>query len=418
MPTIVIFHLLFCCLLLASAIAITEFSRRLFRSVTAAPKLAIPAAKTNSLIPDATPSIAVVIPAYNEEINLRSCVEAVLQSQLKASQTLEVWIADDESSDRTGEIAQQLVREDPRVHLISVPPRPTDRVWRGKNWACTQAAEQVQSEYLLFIDADVRLEPQAIAAALHEAQTHQTDLLSIAPEIMCGCLTEWLVQPLMMSVLAVGFNFDAVNQADDPTAFAAGPFMLFRRASYEKIGGHRAVAEQMVEDVELGRLVKQNKLKLRYILGLGLVKVRMYQNFAALWEGWTKNYYMGANKNLGMTLYSAFVLSLVYVVPWLGLIWLVVSAQLSVISYRLLEINHQWVVNSYLALCCLTTIAIALQYVFRKRSVKSFGQPLRYWLLTGVGGAIVVAIALVSIIKTETGWGWTWRGRSLSTPKP
>jgi cellulose synthase/poly-beta-1,6-N-acetylglucosamine synthase-like glycosyltransferase len=409
MPIILIVHLIFCFLLIASAIAISEFSRRLLRSVNAAPKLNIPDA-----LGDAPTSIAVVIPAYNEEINLQACVEAVLRSQLSTSQTLEVWIADDESSDRTGEIAQKLVSEHPQVKLISVPPRPTDQIWRGKNWACTQAAAQVKTEFLLFIDADVRLEPQAIAAAIAEAQTHQTDLLSIAPEIICGCLAEWLVQPLMMTVLAVGFDFNAVNQPEDPTAFAAGPFMMFRRESYEKIGGHRAVAGELVEDVELGRLVKRSKLKLRYILGLGLVKVRMYQNLAGLWEGWTKNYYMGTNKNLGVTLYSAFVLSLVYVVPWLGVVWMVFSYQLSVVSN---QISGQWAANTYWVVGLLTLVAIALQYIFRQRSAKSFGQPLRYWLLTAVGGAIVVAIALVSIIKTETGWGWTWRGRSLSAPK-
>jgi cellulose synthase/poly-beta-1,6-N-acetylglucosamine synthase-like glycosyltransferase len=409
MPPILIFHLLCCFLLVASAIAISEFSRRLLRSVSAAPKLLIPEVPTNS-----PTSIAVVIPAYNEEINLKACVEAVLASQLADLQTLEVWIADDESSDRTGEIAQKLVSQFSQVHLVSVPPRPTEQIWRGKNWACAQAAEQIKTEYLLFIDADVRLEPQAIAAAIVEAQTHQTDLLSIAPEIICGCLAEWLVQPLMMTVLAVGFDFNAVNQPEDPTAFAAGPFMMFRRSAYEQIGGHRAVAAELVEDVELGRLVKQSKLKLRYILGLGLVKVRMYQNLAGLWEGWTKNYYMGTNKNLGVTLYSAFVLSLVYVLPWLAVVWMAFSYPLSMES---LQYGDLVGFGCYLVVGLLTLVTIALQYIFRWRSAKSFGQPLRYWLLTAVGGAIVVAIALVSIVKTETGWGWTWRGRSLSAPK-
>lgn len=394
--------LIICFVLLISLYAIAVFTYRLQTSLAAAPKLS-PAPQT----PHPTTTISVIIPAYNEEINIKDCVQAVLNSKLADPQKLAVWIADDESTDRTYAIAQEIAHTDPRVHVIAGLPRPQNEIWRGKNWACANAVEQATGEYLLFIDADVRLEPNAIADALSEAQIQQTDLLSCAPEIICGCFSEWLVQPIMMSVLAVGSDFSAVNDpANLDTAFAAGPFMLFRRDAYTKIGGHRAVADDLVEDVGLARLVKRSGLKLRYMLALGLMKVRMYQSFAALWEGWTKNYYMGAQRNLGTTLYSALAMTLVFVVPWVGLVvglgygvWGVIagSYQLSAISFILL----------------LSLVAIAAQYYLRASSAKTFGQPLRYWWLSWLGGGLVAAIAIASIIKTETGWGWTWRGRSL-----
>mgnify|MGYP005837538529 CR=1 FL=1 len=373
-------------LLLISIGAIAIFTKRLLKSLAAAPRLAL------SLdIPSPFPSVSVVIPAYNEEINIADCVQAVLASELPPDAQLEVWVADDQSSDRTLAIAQSL--SDPRLRVVPVPPRPQDQVWRGKNWACAEVSPLAKGDFLLFIDADVRLEPQAIQTAIAHAVQYQTDLLSCAPEIVCGCLAEWLVQPIMMCVLAVGFDFAAVNNPQDPTAFAAGPFMLFRRPAYEQIGGHRAVASQLVEDVELARLIKGNGLKLNYLLALGIVKVRMYQSFLALWEGWTKNYFLGAQSNLGTTLFSALVMLLVFVVPWLGLA---------------ISLGQGWGYD-----LIWSWVALTLQYRLRILAANQFGQPLRYSYLSWVGGAVVAAIAITSIIKTKTGWGWTWRGRPL-----
>jgi cellulose synthase/poly-beta-1,6-N-acetylglucosamine synthase-like glycosyltransferase len=392
--------LLLCLLLFVSLVAIAIFTKRLQASLSKAPNLA----PINGGVSD-TSSISVVIPAYNEEINIRDCVQAVLQSELANPNKLEIWIADDESQDRTGAIAQELAAIDARVKVISVPPRPQDRVWRGKNWACANAAPHATGEYLLFIDADVRLEPGAIAAAIAESKAHQCDLFSCAPEMICGCFAEWLVQPIMMSVLAVGFNFETVNDVNDlESAFAAGPFMLFKRDAYEKIGGHSAIAAEPVEDLELARSIKKNGFRLRYILGLGLVKVRMYQSFATLWEGWTKNFYMGAQRNLGAILYFAFAMTSIFVMPWLGLI-----SSTTICS----QLSNGERALSVLAIA-MSLAAISAQYYLRSSAAKSFKQPLRYWWLGWLSGAVVVAIALVSVIKTETGWGWTWRGRSLA----
>ncbi|WP_019498668.1 glycosyltransferase [Pseudanabaena sp. PCC 6802] len=394
--------LLICLSLFASLVAIAIFSKRLQASMAQAPNLAPVASDVRD-----TSSIGVVIPAYNEEINIRDCVQSVLQSDLADPTKLEVWIADDESQDATGTIARELAAMDARVKAIAVPPRPKDRVWRGKNWACANAAPHVTSEYLLFIDADVRLEPGAIAAAIAESKAHQSDLFSCAPEMICGCFSEWLVQPIMMSILAVGFNFEAVNDARDlESAFAAGPFMLFKRNAYEKIGGHRAIAGELVEDLELARLIKKSGLRLRYILGLGLIKVRMYQSFAALWEGWTKNFYMGSQRNLGATLYFALAMTLIFVMPWLGLISSTIGYLLSVDDAK----------GFSLLAIAMSLVAIGLQYYLRSSAARSFKQPLRYWWLGWLSGALVVAIAIASVIKTETGWGWTWRGRSLAVP--
>jgi glycosyltransferase involved in cell wall biosynthesis len=357
-------------------------------------------------MPAPLPGISVIIPAYNEAANIQACVQAVLNNELPDGTALQVIVADDESTDATYTLAQAIAQQDECVQVICVPPRPQTEIWRGKNWACAQAVKQATGEYWLFIDADVRLQPRAIATALAEAIQLKTDLLSLVPEVVCGCLSEWLVQPLIMSMIAIGFEFDAVNDPEArETAFAAGPFMLFRRSAYQTIGGHAAVAADPVEDVALAQRIKQHQLKLHYSLALGIIKVRMYQNFATLWEGWTKNYYLGANRQLGTVLYSVLVLFLVFVMPWLGLVATLVGLLHGLYPVPTLVFG---------SIPLLTGVGLILQYRMRSATAQLLHQPLRYWSLSWLGGAILMAIAIVSIIKTETGWGWTWRGRSLA----
>ncbi len=381
-----------------AAVAIAIFLYRMQRSLDAAPYL-------RPAPPEFTSSarVAVIVPAYNEAVNIGDCAASILASQLPAGVTLTLWLADDGSSDRTPEIAAELAVADPRVRVLAVPPRPQDDVWVGKNWACAQAADRATGDFLLFVDADVRLAPGAIAAALAEMERTGADLLSAAPGIDCGCLAEWLVQPLIMALIAVGFDFASVNDPANPKAFAAGPFMLFRRESYVAIGGHRAVAAHPVEDVMLAQRIKDSGKTLHYALGLGLISARMYRSFAALWEGWTKNYYLGSGRRPGNTLFSALAVLLVFTVPWLS---------------AAIALAESWQApGRAFPLLVLSGMAIALQYALRAIAAVRFQQPLRYVWLSWLGGLLVAAIAVVSIVKTETGWGWTWRGRSLAVAR-
>ncbi|HEY9877834.1 MAG TPA: glycosyltransferase [Leptolyngbyaceae cyanobacterium] len=388
--------------LLISLIAIAAFYWLLLRSLKSAPRLHPVVTPLGPL-----PSVAVIIPAYNEADNIQACVESVLTTKLPEGSQFEIWIADDQSTDATGQIAQGLADQYANVHVITVPPRPPYETWRGKNWACAQAVQQAKGDYFLFLDADVRLTAGALSAALTEAQIHETDLLSCAPRIECGCFSEWLVQPIMMSAIAIGYDFEPINTSDKvEDAFAAGPFMLFRRAAYEQIGGHAAVHDVVVEDVQLARSIRAQGLKLRYVLGVDLISVRMYSSFATLWEGWTKNYYLGTQENLPLTLFSAFTIGMVFVMPTVGLLAsLIVSLP---VTGALLTAYYPT-----LALYGLTGLTLGLYLLLRITGHRRVNVPFRYWWLSAVGGVVVMAIAITSIIKTKTGWGWTWRGRPL-----
>ena len=350
--------------------------------------------------PDTT--LTVVIPAFNEAHNIEACVASVLANQAPC-RDWSVLVVDDESTDATVENALRAGSAASHFRLIQAGPRPVNERWVGKNWACSKAVEQVSSEWLLFIDADVRLKPDALQRALAQALDEQADLLSLAPRLSCGCLAEWMVQPIMASLLGLGFPILETNDPASPVAFAAGPFMLFKASTYRQIGGHRALAGEVVEDLALARAIKAGGHRLRYLLGLDAVDLRMYSNLAALWEGWTKNWFLGLDRDPVKALGAALVVVLMFSVPWLLL-----PASLLLLWLQPLLASAWW------WLMALASLAILQQLLLRLWTRSNFDVPLTLWWLMGAGGLLVGAIGPVSIWRTYTGRGWTWKGRSLT----
>ena len=346
-------------------------------------------------------SLTVVIPAFNEAHNIEACVASVLANQ-PPCRDWSVVVVDDESSDATVDNALRAGSAAPHFRLIQAGPRPVNERWVGKNWACSRAVDQVSSDWLLFIDADVRLKPDALKRALAQALDEQADLLSLAPRLSCGCLAEWMVQPIMASLLGLGFPILETNDPASPVAFAAGPFMLFKASTYRQIGGHRALAGEVVEDLALARAIKAGGHRLRYLLGLDAVDLRMYSNLAALWEGWTKNWFLGLDRDPVKALGAASVVVLMFSVPWLLL-----PASLLLLWLQPLLASAWW------WLMALASLAILQQLLLRLWTRSNFDVPLTLWWLMGAGGLLVGAIGPVSIWRTYTGRGWTWKGRSL-----
>ncbi len=351
-------------------------------------------------------SLCVVIPAYNEANNIGPCLSSVLASDAPCRHW-QVLVVDDDSTDATAETATRTAAQrdadKPRFDLLRAGPRPSDERWVGKNWACSKAMEQVRSQWVLFIDADVRLQPEALRRALDQAIREQADLFSLAPRLGCGCLAEWMVQPIMACLLGLGFPIEATNDPASEVAFAAGPFMLFRRSAYEAIGGHRALASEVVEDLALARGIKAGGFRLRYLLGLDAVDLRMYADLPSLWEGWTKNWLIGLDRDVGKALGAAGVVVLMFSIPWLllpsALVLLLLLPQLSL-----------W----WLLLLGLSLLGIGQQLGLRDWQRRRFDVPLSYWWLMGAGGLLLGAIGPVSVWRTLTGRGWTWKGRQLA----
>ncbi len=391
----------------AAALGLVILIGGLARVFTRAPRLAeLPEPKPDGPAPLAAASLTVVVPAYNEAANIAACLTSLLSSEAPCGDW-RVLLVDDGSTDATAAIAREAAlvcgATEPRFMLLDAGPRPAGERWVGKNWACSRAMEQVDSDWVLFVDADVRLQAATLRRALAQARADGADLLSLAPRLSCGCLAEWMVQPIMASLLGLGFPIEAANDPASPVAFAAGPFMLFRRSAYMAIGGHRALAAEVVEDLALARRIKAAGHRLQYLLGLDALELRMYADFAALWEGWTKNWLLGLDGSVAKALGAAAVVLLLFSGPWLLTPAAAIAAALLPAQRLLL-----------LAALALALAGIGLQLALRLWTRWQFQVPLTLWWLMGVGGLVVAAIGPVSVWRTLSGRGWTWKGRSLA----
>ncbi|GAB4212960.1 MAG: hydroxychlorobactene glucosyltransferase CruC [Synechococcales cyanobacterium] len=374
-------------LAILSLTILVAINGRLWQTLAGSPTLSL--AEPPPPIPADT--LTVIIPAYNEANNIEACVGHVLAS---TSDPIQVVVVDDQSTDETWALLNNLATQspDPRLRLLAGAARPEG--WVGKNWACHQGSLVAETPYLLFLDCDVRLQPGSLEAILVQGMATGAGLLSVGPQVRCGCLAEWLVQPLMVAILATAYDFAAVNAPEKTNAFAFGPIMLFQRQAYEQVGGHAAVADQVVEDVALANRIKGAGLNLKQALSGSLATIRMYANGQQLWEGWTKNWYMGLGQRLDLALGVCLGILLVTVAPW----WILLVA---LIRRDPLGVG-------------LGGLGLVAQISIRWQLQSKAGLPMRYGWLTWLGGLVTVCIILASAYKTLTGHGWTWRGRPLT----
>jgi glycosyltransferase involved in cell wall biosynthesis len=226
------------------------------------------------------PEVSVIVPARNEEASLGACLESLVS---QAGLEFEIIVVNDHSTDRTGEIAASFSG----VRVIEAGALP--QLWTGKNNTVACGARQARGEWLLFTDADTVHLPGSLARALAEAKEHKAEMLSYSPEQIAVTLWEMAILPVVFAELARQYPPAKVSDPASPIAAANGQFLLIRRETYDAIGGHAAVAGDILEDVELARRVKASGRKIRFRYAADAVRTRMYRNFGQLREGWTKN---------------------------------------------------------------------------------------------------------------------------------
>jgi glycosyltransferase involved in cell wall biosynthesis len=240
--------------------------------------------------------VSVVIPARNEEANLERCLRSLV---VQAGVSFEILVVDDASTDRTRDIAESFtrVRQCPFVGLnqflvdvrVLDAPQPLPPGWTGKTNALVAAESAAQGEWLLFTDADTEHLEGSLAGAVAEAAHYQADLLSYSPEQLLTGVRQQLIMPLVFGELAMRYSPRRVSDPALPDAAASGQYLLARAAAHQQVGGFTSVATELLEDVALARLYKQKGYRIRFRLGRGLVRTRMYSSWEDLRDGWTKN---------------------------------------------------------------------------------------------------------------------------------
>jgi len=226
------------------------------------------------------PQVSVIVPARNEEASLPACLGSLVSQD---GIQFEIILVDDASTDRTRQIATSV----PGVRVIEPGPLPPG--WTGKNNAVVAGAGEAKGKWLLFPDADTVHKPGSLARAVAEAESNHVNLLSYSPEQEVRGFWERAIMPVIFAELAKKYPPHEVSDYSKNLAAANGQYLLISRRAYDKVGGHAAVAQSLLEDVALARAVRDAALPLRFRYGGDAVRTRMYRGFRQLREGWTKN---------------------------------------------------------------------------------------------------------------------------------
>jgi glycosyltransferase involved in cell wall biosynthesis len=257
------------------------------------------------------PTVSAIVPARNEEATIAAAVESLAAQP----EIMEIIVINDQSTDGTASALQDLSSRIAKLRVLETDGLPGG--WVGKNHAVSLGAAQATGDWLLFTDADGVHLPGSTVRALADAAENGAQLVSYSPEQETRLWWEKALIPFVYTRLAHRFSYAEVNHPDSPAAAASGQYLLIRREDYARIGGHAAVAGEVLEDVALARLAKQAGVRLHFASGNGIMRVRMYRTFGAMWQGWTKNLYPlmgGTSRAVGRELFG--------VVPWIPLLLL------------------------------------------------------------------------------------------------
>jgi glycosyltransferase involved in cell wall biosynthesis len=238
------------------------------------------------LEPASSIQLSVIIPARNEDDCLADCLQSLVSQSEDAwllGRDWEILVVDDNSTDRTAAIAAGF------AGVTVMQPPALEKGWTGKANAVWAGAKAARGQWLLFTDADTIHEPGHLTRAIVEADRHQVAMLSYSPRQLVSGLIQRALMPLVFSELAVTYPPARVSDPESPLAAANGQFLLVRRDPYFAVGGHEAVKDAVLEDVELAGIFKRRKLGLRFRYASDAVAARMYRSVGAMVEGWTKN---------------------------------------------------------------------------------------------------------------------------------
>jgi glycosyltransferase involved in cell wall biosynthesis len=339
--------------------------------------------------------LTVIVPARNEEECLAACLASLVSQSDEVFQLGRDWelmVVDDRSTDRTAEVA----REFAGVTVIAADE--LEPGWTGKNNAVWTAAKRARGRWLLFTDADTIHEPGNLHRAMHEAARHKVGMLSYSPrQIVCG-LWQRSLMPLVFCELALAYPPAKVSDPAQRIAAANGQFLLIEREAYRRLGGHAAVSEKILEDVELAFLAKRRGVGLRFRYAGDAVSARMYRTTAAMIEGWTKNLALLFDNCLALAAGRVLDIALLTALPVLA-VWLW-NARFSVHSLQWLGAG--WV---------LAILWVRNLFRFYSRVAKS-NFPFLDCAISPLGLPLFVALLYRSWFQRRILKCVNWKGRS------
>jgi chlorobactene glucosyltransferase len=287
-------------------------------------------------------SVSICIPARNEERNIASLLRNLIQTYGNSEFVKEILVLDDNSTDKTLPIIQSFSEKYNKIQVIQGKELPAG--WLGKNWACYQMSQQVKSDYICFIDADVELSSGLLEKSITRVEKYRLALLSLFPSQRMETWGEKLVVPLMHFLLLNLLPLRLVRTSNNPSFAAAnGQYMFFDNRVYQQLQFHKHLKNNVLEDINSVKFAKEKGFKTEVLLGNDLIMCRMYVGFKDAVNGFSKNLFAG----FGSSLVGAGIYFMLVVVLWLFFFLFREWDIITLLSLFMILINR--VVVSYLS---------------------------------------------------------------------
>ncbi len=344
------------------------------------------------------PMVSIILPSRNEEKYIGKCLDSLLGQDYS---NYEIIAINDSSSDKTGEIIKRYSINHSKIVYVDSPPKPDG--WTGKNWACYQGYLQSRGDLFLFTDADSIHSIPTVSLAVTYLLSEKLDALTAIPKIMAHDFWTKITLPLLWTFSVARFSALKANNPKSKMGFFFGSFFIITRIAYEMIGTHKSVRQEIVEDAELGRKVKEQGFHLRVVHGEKYVKAIWARDSSTLWHGLRRlmiPLYKKEKIQASVMVVATFVLLLfpLIILPFLAIIALdggestqsLMALFLTIICVLLIVINN----------------ALQLKYLVLQNLVYSIFFPL--------AGSFILVAFLSSIMHSKHENVVNWRDRKYS----
>ena len=344
--------------------------------------------------------VSIIIPARNEERGIGACVTSALSQD---HPNIEVVVLNDGSTDRTGAILEEIQQQYKRLKLPESDGESLPEGWFGKPWALQRAQRYATGRWLLFVDADVVLAPEAVSRTVEYARQHKLDMVTGLGTLEMASFWERVMQPVVGGLILAGNSLSSVNNPDKRDSnLANGQFILISRDAYDEIGRHAAVQSNILDDVGIARALVEHQKQYHCLYLDSLFRCRMYTSFGEIWEGWTKNLFAGLRyslPNLVLALLFTFAFSI------LGHLLFVLGA-LRLIQIHIISLEFMiW-----------GTAIMVMAQLTRGLMDHRRGMNLMYGL-THAPANILVLLLLINSARRSLGGTVTWKGRVYKPTK-
>jgi cellulose synthase/poly-beta-1,6-N-acetylglucosamine synthase-like glycosyltransferase len=341
-----------------------------------------------------SPKVSVILPARNEEGFIEKCLDSLLGQDYE---NYEIIAIDDSSTDSTGNIIKNYAMKDARVIHVSAKPKPDG--WMGKNWACMEGYAAATGEILLFTDSDTTHSRNVISLAVSHLLSLDLDALTAIPKMVC--LDNWtrITLPMLSTFLHTRFSALRVNDPSKKTGYFFGSFFIITRSTYEKVGMHQGVRQEIIEDGALGKKVKEAGFKMKMVRGDHLINAVWARDRSTLWN---------ALKRLMIPLYlqnARIAVGIFFAVLFLLFMPFPLLAYSSVLFGQ---------AESFPVLFAASIVSSGLIYAAGVLDARELHIKFLHALCGPLGSLIIVCGFLSGILQAKRSMSVSWRGRVYS----